>query len=70
MNASQAALEDKRHVVVSGNHTEVVVIDVWRMQIISIIRGHQDWVTGVFPCSLTFSNGTPTGRRRIDAPYS
>jgi len=57
-------------VVVSGNHTEVVVIDVWRMQIISIIRGHQDWVTGVFPCSLTFSNGTPTGRRRIDAPYS
>eukprot|EP01094_Clydonella_sp_ATCC50884_P000609 TRINITY_DN10466_c1_g2_i1.p1 TRINITY_DN10466_c1_g2~~TRINITY_DN10466_c1_g2_i1.p1 ORF type:complete len:211 (+),score=41.41 TRINITY_DN10466_c1_g2_i1:196-828(+) len=56
---SITALPDRRHIVVAGNHTDVVVLDIWKMSITSIIRGHNDWVSGVFPCSLRVSDEDP-----------
>lgn len=54
---SLAALtHDKRYVACSGSTSEIDIVDICTMKIVTTLRGHTDWVTAINSTEL---NGSP-----------
>eukprot|EP00698_Gefionella_okellyi_P015503 TRINITY_DN4379_c0_g1_i1.p1 TRINITY_DN4379_c0_g1~~TRINITY_DN4379_c0_g1_i1.p1 ORF type:complete len:1060 (-),score=202.67 TRINITY_DN4379_c0_g1_i1:4110-7289(-) len=43
-----SSLPNRRHFAVSGQCQTIDIVDSWTMKIIRVLRGHGDWVTGLY----------------------
>jgi len=43
-----SSLPNRRHVAVSGQTMAIDIVDSWTLKIIRTLRGHGDWVTGLY----------------------